>query len=186
MLSLMFMATILASKLPQKSIKYLSSRTLVEVVAVCLWWTMIRRIKSRTSSRRNKIGRKNRMRSTRKPTWRVRRTMKLMSLVWRRLSKNTMLVFSKTRKSPRKKKPKRKRTWRKQRKSKLTARTLPMIGKRKRKRSTALRMQKVRRIMSNTPHAWTRSTCSIGKRRWSVLTFLLKTSWRRKRNTRRL
>lgn len=45
---------------------------------------------------------------------------------------------------------------------------------------------KVRRIMSNIPHAWTRSTCSIGKRRWSVLTFQLKTSWRRKRNTRRL
>ena len=186
MLSLMFMETISASKLPRKSIKNLSSRTLVEVVAMCLWWTMIRRIKSRTSSRRNKTGRKNRMRSTRKHTWRVRRTMKLMWSAWRRLSRNTMLVFSKTRKSPRRRKPKRKRTWRKRRRNRLTAKTLPMIGKRKRKRSTALRMQRARRIMSNTPHAWMRSTCSIGKRRWSVLTFLLKTSWRRKRNTRRL
>ena len=147
---------------------------------------MIRRIKSRTSSRRNKIGRRNRMRSTKKHTWRVRRTMKLMSLVWRRLSKNFIKKCLLTRKSPRKKKPKRKRTWRKQRKSKLTAKTLPMIGKRKRKRSTALHMQKVRKIMSNTPHAWTKSMWSIGKRRWIVLTFLLRTSWRRKRNTRRL
>lgn len=172
-------------KLPQKSIKNLSSRTLVEVVAVCLWWTMIRRIRSRTSSRRNKIGRKNRTRSTKKHTWRVKRIMKPMWSAWRRLSKSTTLVFSKTRKSPKKRKPKRKQVWRKRRKSRLTARTLPMIGKLQRKPKTALRMPKVRRIMSNTPHAWTISTCSIGKRRWSVLTFLLKTSWRRKRNTRR-
>ena len=165
MLSLMFMATILASKLPKKSIKNLSSQTMVAVVAVCLWWTMIRRIKSRTSSRRNKIGRKNRMRSTRKPTWRVKRTMKPMWSAWRRLSKNTMHVFSKTRKSPRRRKPKRKQTWRKLKRSRVTAKTLPMIGKRKRKRSTALHMQKVRKIMSNTPHEWTKSMWSIGKRR---------------------
>ena len=133
MLSLMFMATILANKLPRKPIKNLSLRTLVEVVAVCLWWTMIRRIKSRTSSRRNKIGRKNRMRSTRKHTWRVKRIMKLMWSAWRRLSKNTIRKCLLTRKSPRKRKPKRKRTWRKQRKSRLTAKTLPMIGKRKKR-----------------------------------------------------
>lgn len=140
--SLMFMATISASKLPKKSIKSLSSRTLVEVVAVCLWWTMIRRIKNRTSSRRNKIGRRNRMRSTRKHTWRARRTMKPMWSAWRKLSKSTIRKCLLTRKSPRRRKPKRKRTWRKRRKSRLTARTLPMIGKRQRKPRTALLMQR--------------------------------------------